>query len=57
MTSLLADVRNNLVHADTSLRVGRVSKVVGLLIEAEGTRARVGELCSIENEGGDEIHA
>ena len=57
MSNLLADARSNLESHDISLRVGRVSKVVGLLIEAEGTRARVGELCSIENDTGEEILA
>ncbi len=57
MSSLLTDARNSLSDMEATLRVGRVSKVVGLLIEAEGTKARVGELCSIENEDGGEIPA
>lgn len=36
------------------LRVGRVSRVVGLLVEAEGTVASLGELCEIET---DRFHA
>jgi len=38
---------------ESSLRVARVSKVVGLLIEAQGSKARIGELCSIETPGGE----
>jgi len=33
-------------------KVGRISRVVGLLVEAEGTEASVGELCSVMSEGG-----
>ncbi|MBN2169896.1 MAG: FliI/YscN family ATPase [Candidatus Krumholzibacteriota bacterium] len=33
-------------------KVGRISRVVGLLVEAEGTEASIGELCSIMSAGG-----
>ncbi len=33
-----------------TLRVGRVTRVVGLLVEAEGTIASIGELCEIETD-------
>ena len=38
--------------SDPLRRVGRVSRVVGLLIEAAGAPASVGELCRIETSGG-----
>ncbi len=49
------------VHAvencDPSRSVGSVSRVVGLLIEAEGAMASVGELCNIECAGGEVVPA
>jgi flagellum-specific ATP synthase len=43
--------------SEPSRRVGRVSRVVGLLIEAEGATASVGELCRIECAGGEIVPA
>ena len=42
---------------DPVRRVGRVSRVVGLLIEAEGATASVGELCDIESAAGTRVPA
>lgn len=42
---------------EPSRQVGRVSRVVGLLIEAEGATASVGELCRIECAGGEIVPA
>lgn len=38
-------------RGDVVRRVGRVSRVIGLLLEAEGAPASVGELCLIETAG------
>jgi flagellum-specific ATP synthase len=44
---------------DPMQRVGRVSRVVGLLVEADGATASIGELCRIspQRKDGAEIHA
>ncbi len=42
---------------DPVRRVGQVSRVVGLLIEAEGATASVGELCDIESSAGARVPA
>ncbi len=44
-------------NCDPGRRVGSVSRVVGLLIEAEGATASVGELCRIECAAGEIVPA
>jgi flagellum-specific ATP synthase len=57
MSISLNNARHAMKSRETTLRVGRVSKLVGLLIEAEGTRARIGELCSIDMGDGSDLPA
>lgn len=40
---------NEIEHIDTYKRFGKVDRVVGLLIEARGPEARIGEVCYIHN--------
>ncbi|MDP6670008.1 MAG: flagellum-specific ATP synthase FliI, partial [Candidatus Krumholzibacteria bacterium] len=48
MSSILTEAREALKGIQASVRVGRVTQVVGLLVEAEGTRASIGELCELD---------
>jgi flagellum-specific ATP synthase len=49
---------NNVVERAQILQVsGRVTQVVGLVVEANGPNARVGELCMIESSQKEMIHA
>jgi len=57
MNLTLNEVREALGLRETSLLVGRVTKLVGLLIEAEGTKARIGELCDIDLGDGSTLQA
>lgn len=45
------DIEQGLVRASPALMRGRVNRVVGLLIEASGVQARVGELCELATPG------
>jgi len=37
------------------VKIGRVSKVIGLVIESEGPKASIGEVCSLRDNSGKEI--
>ncbi|HEX4753558.1 MAG TPA: flagellum-specific ATP synthase FliI, partial [Solirubrobacterales bacterium] len=48
MNGALATAEAAIDHADLVMRRGRVRDVIGLIIEASGLEAEVGEVCSIE---------
>ncbi len=47
---------NSILNNNNSLvKKGRVSRVIGLVIESEGPKASIGELCSLKDRNGNEI--
>ncbi len=50
-------LRSKLPNARTLRVFGRVTQVVGLVVESLGPNARVGDLCFIENSFGEHMHA
>lgn len=55
--SLLNETRQRLRSVNRFTMLGRVERVRGLLIEAKGPHASLGDLCRIECQSGDEILA
>ena len=49
--------RSRVAAADPIAVDGRVRSAVGVLLEAEGVRARVGSICSVEPDGGEAFAA
>lgn len=41
--------------SDTFTKSGRISKVIGLVLESDGPRAAIGEVCSLRDKYGNEI--
>ncbi len=44
-----------LKSGNSLVKIGRVSRVIGLVIESEGPKASIGELCSLKDKNGFEI--
>jgi flagellar biosynthesis/type III secretory pathway ATPase len=44
---------DRVAHADPLPVVGRVVRTVGLLVESDGPRARVGDLCELQGAPGE----
>ncbi|MCX7907894.1 MAG: flagellar protein export ATPase FliI [Ignavibacteria bacterium] len=52
VSNLTKNIINELENINTLTLVGRVSKVIGLVIESEGPKARIGEICYLVNKDG-----
>lgn len=47
--------KNTLKSSDNFTVSGRISKVIGLVLESDGPKAAIGEVCSLRNRKGEEI--
>lgn len=54
-TSYKNKLTSILAKGNSLVKVGRVSRVIGLVIESEGPKASIGELCSLKDRSGNEI--
>lgn len=55
ITSYKYRINSILNNHNSLVKKGRVSRVIGLVIESEGPKASIGELCSLKDRDGNEI--
>ncbi len=48
-------ILDEIPHIDTIVNAGRVTKVIGLVLESEGPKAKIGEICLLVNKNGQVI--
>ena len=54
---LFEDEFRRLMHVPNHQLCGRVTQVVGLLVESDGPNAKIGDFCTIEGHEGEHIPA
>ncbi len=53
--SILKKFKSEIQSSDTFTKSGKITKVIGLVLESEGPKAPIGEVCSLRDRRGNEI--